>query len=141
VLERLAQATIIIKAAAVADYRAAEVRREKIKKSAAPLALELEPTPDILAELGAIKGERLLVGFAAETEDLLAEARRKLEAKNCDLLVANRVQEAIGADESEVVLLTRGGGSVPLPRASKRELADRILDHLLELRSRPQAGR
>ncbi len=141
VLERLAEATIVIKAAAVADYRAAQVRPQKIKKSAAPPALELEPTPDILAELGAIKGGRLLVGFAAETENLLAEARRKLEAKNCDLLVANRVQEAIGAEENEVVLLTRTGGTLALPRASKRELADRILDHVLELRPSPQATR
>ncbi len=134
VLERLAESSIIIKAAAVADYHLAEVPRHKRKKTAARLSLELDPTPDILAEIGKIKEDRLLVGFAAETENLLEEARRKLQAKNCDMLVANRVEEAFGADDNEVVLLMRTGETVPLPRAPKRELADRIFDHLLQLR-------
>lgn len=133
VLRELPEATIIIKAAAVADYRVAEPAGRKIKKAAGGLTLELERTQDILAELGRIKGNRLLVGFAAETEDPAAEARRKLEAKNCDMVVGNRVQGAIGADENEVVLVTRDG-EVRLPPAPKTEVADRIFDHLLALR-------
>jgi len=134
VLARIGEATIIIKAAAVADYYLPRPAEGKRKKTAARWSLELEPTPDILAELGGLKGDRLLVGFAAETDNLLEEARRKLLAKNCDLMVANRVQEAFGSDENEVVLLMRTGQTVRLPRASKRELADRIFDHLLQLR-------
>ncbi|MGC8792592.1 MAG: bifunctional phosphopantothenoylcysteine decarboxylase/phosphopantothenate--cysteine ligase CoaBC [Bryobacteraceae bacterium] len=134
VLERLSEATIVIKAAAVADYHLAQVPTQKHKKSAARWSLELDPTPDILAEIGRIKGDRLLVGFAAETENLLEEARRKLLAKNCDMLVANRVEEAFGAEDNQVTLLTRLGETVELPRASKRELADRIFDHLVRLR-------
>lgn len=134
VLARAPQATIIIKAAAVADYCLPHPPERKRKKTPARWSLELEPTPDILAELGKIKGESLLVGFAAETDDLVEEARRKLQAKNCDLIVANRVQDAFGSDENEVVLLMRTGETVRLPRARKRELADRIFDHLLQLR-------
>lgn len=134
VLAHLSESTVIVKAAAVADYHLREVPSQKRKKTAARLSLELDPTPDILAELGRIKEHRLLVGFAAETENLLQEARRKLQAKNCDMLVANRVEEAFGADDNEVVLLMRTGETVSLPRAPKRELADRIFDHLLQLR-------
>src|SRR5688572_12047113 len=89
VLEHLAAATIIVKAAAVADYHVERVPRQKVKKTMARLSLELSPTPDILAEVGRVKGDRLLVGFAAETENLVAEARRKMESKNCDMVVAN----------------------------------------------------
>ena len=137
VLENLPPSTIILKAAAVADYYLAQPPRQKIKKTAARLALELDPTPDILAELGRQKGDRLLVGFAAETQDLVAEARRKLVSKNCDLVVANRVDvEGIGfeSDQNELTLVMRTGEPVALPRASKRQLADRIFDQLLKLR-------
>jgi len=137
VLERLPPSTIILKAAAVADYYLAQPPLQKIKKTAARLALELDPTPDILAEIGARKGDRLLVGFAAETQDLLAEARRKLASKNCDMLVGNRVDvEGIGfeSDQNELTLVMRTGETVVLPRASKRHLADRIFDELLKLR-------
>src|SRR6185369_11045223 len=85
VFENLEPAGIIIKAAAVADFHLSKVPAQKMKKTAARLSLELDPTPDILAELGRKKGDRLLVGFAAETENLAAEARRKLESKNCDM--------------------------------------------------------
>lgn len=135
VLHELSGATIIVKAAAVADYTVADVAKAKIKKSAGPLTLELQKTADILAEVGKIKGDRLLVGFAAETEDPLAEARRKLEAKGCDMVVGNRAETTFGADENEVVLVTRTG-DVRLPRAPKREVADRIFDHLLAMRAR-----
>lgn len=137
VMEHLEPATIIIKAAAVADYYVAHVPRQKVKKTAARLSIELDPTLDILAEVGRRKGDRLLVGFAAETENLVEFARRKLESKNCDMIVGNLVGgEAIGfeADQNEVVMVTRGGDLTHVPLASKREVADRILDRILTVR-------
>jgi phosphopantothenoylcysteine decarboxylase/phosphopantothenate--cysteine ligase len=107
VMEHLEESTIIVKAAAVADYHRTNPPQQKVKKTAARLSLELDPTPDILAEVGRKKGDRLLVGFAAETEDLIEEARRKLSSKNCDMVVANLVAQAgIGfeSDENEVTL-------------------------------------
>ena len=91
VLENLPAAGIVIKAAAVADFHLAKVPDQKVKKTAARISLELDPTPDILAELGRKKGDRLLIGFAAETQNLQQEARRKLESKNCDMVVGNLV--------------------------------------------------
>ena len=137
VLEHLPASTIIIKAAAVADYHVAQVPRHKVKKTGAKLSLDLDPTPDILAEIGKKKGSRLLIGFAAETDNLVAEGRRKLESKNCDMIVANLVgQQGTGfeSDENEVVLVPRHGQPIPLSRAPKRTIADRILDHTLGLR-------
>ena len=137
VLEHLSEAGIIVKAAAVADYHLSQVPRNKVKKTAMRMSLDLDPTPDILAELGKKKGDRLLIGFAAETENLIASARQKLESKNCDMVVANLVnQEATGfeSDENEVVLVLRTGETIPLPRAPKREIADRIFDQVLKLR-------
>jgi len=137
VFEHLARATVVIKAAAVADFHLANVPRQKVKKTAARMSLELDPTPDILAELGRNKQDRLLIGFAAETENLEREAKRKLETKNCDMVVANLVGGAdVGfeSDQNEVALAMRTGEFVRLPRASKRELADQILDQALELR-------
>jgi phosphopantothenoylcysteine decarboxylase/phosphopantothenate--cysteine ligase len=137
VMEHLPEAGIIVKAAAVADYHLSQVPRNKIKKTAMRMSLDLDPTPDILAELGRLKGDRLLIGFAAETENLVASARQKLESKNCDMVVANLVnQEATGfeSDENEVVLVLRTGETIPLSRAPKREIADRIFDQVLKLR-------
>ena len=102
-----------------------------MKKTAARLSLELDPTPDILAEVGQKKGDRLLIGFAAETQNLIEEARRKLQTKNCDMVVGNIVSRddiGFGSDDNEVVLVLRTGEAVPVPRASKREIADAILD-------------
>jgi phosphopantothenoylcysteine decarboxylase/phosphopantothenate--cysteine ligase len=133
----LHESTIIIKAAAVADYHRADAPQYKVKKTAARMSLELDPTVDILAELGQKKGDRLLIGFAAETENLIAEARRKLESKNCDMVVANLVsQTGIGfdSDENEVVLLTRNADPISIRRAPKREIAARILDETMRLR-------
>jgi phosphopantothenoylcysteine decarboxylase/phosphopantothenate--cysteine ligase len=113
------------------------VPNQKRKKTAARLSLELDPTPDILAELGRKKGDRLLVGFAAETENLRQEARRKLESKNCDMVVGNLVGGAdIGfeSDENEVVLALSTGETLALERAGKREIAERIFDEILKLR-------
>jgi phosphopantothenoylcysteine decarboxylase/phosphopantothenate--cysteine ligase len=137
VFANLEPATIIIKCAAVADFRPSVESAQKIKKSSARLSLELEPTVDILAELGRKRGDRILIGFAAETENLREEARRKLETKNCDMVVANVVgNEGTGfeSDSNEVVLALRTGEFIPLPRASKRTIADQILEQLPRLR-------
>ncbi|MGH9614013.1 MAG: bifunctional phosphopantothenoylcysteine decarboxylase/phosphopantothenate--cysteine ligase CoaBC, partial [Bryobacteraceae bacterium] len=131
VLEHLNESTIIVKAAAVADYHIAQVPPHKVKKTAMRLSLDLDPTPDILAEVGQRKGDRLLIGFAAETENLVEEARRKMKTKNCDMVVANLVgKEGTGfdADENEAVLVLSTGESIPLPKSSKREIAGRIFD-------------
>jgi phosphopantothenoylcysteine decarboxylase/phosphopantothenate--cysteine ligase len=137
VFENLAPATIVIKSAAVADFHVARVPEQKIKKTAARLSLELDPTPDILAELGRKKGDRLLIGFAAETENLQQEARRKLESKNCDMVVSNLVgssETGFESESNEVLLVTRTGEVLPVPKASKRDVADRIFDETLKLR-------
>ena len=137
VFAHLNEASIIVKAAAVADYHLAQVPRHKIKKTAMRMSLDLDPTLDILAELGRKKGDRLLIGFAAETQNLIESAQQKLESKNCDMVVANLVnQEATGfeADENEVVLVLSTGETIPLSRAPKREIADRIFDQVLKLR-------
>ncbi len=137
VMQHLEESTMIVKAAAVADYYRAAAPHHKVKKTAARMSIDLDPTVDILAELGRKKGDRLLIGFAAETEDLVAEARRKLQSKNCDMIVANLVsQEGIGfdADENEVVLVTRGADPVTVRRAPKAEIASRILDEVMMLR-------
>jgi len=137
VKEHLEESTIIIKAAAVADYHRAGAPQYKIKKTAARMSIELDPTVDILADLGRNKGDRLLIGFAAETENLIGEARRKLESKNCDMVVANLVsQEGIGFDsnENEVVLVTRNADPIQVRRAPKKEIASRILDETMKLR-------
>ena len=137
VMDRLPEASIVIKSAAVADYHRADAPKHKVKKTTARLTLELDPTPDILAEVGRKKGDRLLVGFAAETENLIAEARRKLETKNCDMVVANIVaQEGTGfeSDDNEVVLVLRTGENIPISRAPKIVIADRIFDAMVKLR-------
>jgi phosphopantothenoylcysteine decarboxylase/phosphopantothenate--cysteine ligase len=137
VMEHLAEATIIVKSAAVADYHLSRVPQHKVKKTSARMSLDLDPTPDILAELGQKKGDRLLIGFAAETENLTESARHKLKTKNCDMVVANLVnQEGTGfeSDQNEVVLVLRTGEIVPIARAPKREIADRIFDQVMKLR-------
>jgi phosphopantothenoylcysteine decarboxylase/phosphopantothenate--cysteine ligase len=138
VMEHMQEATIMIKSAAVADYHRADPPKQKVKKTAARMSLELDPTPDILAEAGKKKGDRLLVGFAAETENLVDEARRKMESKNCDMVVANLVGQEEGSgfesDENEVVLVLRTGATIPVNRAAKTEIAQRILDEMLRLR-------
>jgi phosphopantothenoylcysteine decarboxylase/phosphopantothenate--cysteine ligase len=137
VMENLAAAGIVIKAAAVADFHLSKVPDQKVKKTAARISLEMDPTPDILAELGRKKGNYLLIGFAAETQNLNQEARRKLESKNCDMVVGNLVggsETGFESDENEVVLALRTGETIPLPRSSKRAIADRIFDEALKLR-------
>jgi phosphopantothenoylcysteine decarboxylase/phosphopantothenate--cysteine ligase len=137
VFARLEPATVIVKCAAVADFRPVAASAQKIKKTGEPVCLHLEPTPDILAELGQKRGDRLLVGFAAETENLKDYARRKLEAKNCDLVVANLVGQpgsGFDADTNEVTIALRTGEFVPVPKGSKADVAHQILDQILQLR-------
>jgi phosphopantothenoylcysteine decarboxylase/phosphopantothenate--cysteine ligase len=139
VIERLPFSTIAIFAAAVADYRPAETQTEKIKRNKHPLTLRLEPTPDILAEAAQTKGDRLrlIVGFAAETDHVAENARKKLAAKNADLIVANDVTaEGAGFDNDTniVTLFSRDGRDLALPKLGKSEVAQRILDEVLRLR-------
>jgi phosphopantothenoylcysteine decarboxylase/phosphopantothenate--cysteine ligase len=139
VLARLEDATIVIKAAAVADYRPVTAAPQKIKKGGGKLSLDLEPATDILAEIGRRKGRRLVVGFSAETERLQANARKKLEQKNVDLMVANDVTQGVfDSDYNTAVLITRQGAT-ELPRMTKAELAGRILDAVVALRAERRA--
>src|SRR6476659_9982692 len=143
-LQHLERATIVIKAAAVGDYRVKRPSASKIKsKKDEGLTLDLIANPDILRELAARKGRAFLVGFAAETNDVRANAAAKLEAKGVDLLVANDVSvKGIGfdADDNQVTLLDRWGGVAELPRMSKLEVADAILDRALGLRAAQRTG-
>ena len=127
------QADAVFMAAAISDYTAAPAAA-KIKKSGVAMTLTLHPAPDILAELGQDKGRAVLVGFAAETENLLENARSKLERKNLDYIVANDVsREEIGFDsgDNEVTILARRGEPVRVAKASKAEIAEAILDQVL----------
>ena len=138
VLDRFAAATVIIKAAAVADYRPARPAARKIKKDASPLTLELEQTEDILTELGRRKGDRVLVGFAAETNDTVEHARQKLITKNADLIVANDVTQpgaGFDVDTNTITLVRADAPPLMLPRLTKAEAAERVLDEALRLRS------
>ena len=137
ILNRFTWAHAVIMAAAVADFRPVRPAPQKLKKQQQPITtLSLEPTNDILRELSARRTTQLLVGFAAETEDLLAHAREKLHAKGVDLLVANDVTapgSGFGSDTNRVWLLHRDGQTEDLPLLAKRDLADRILDRMLTL--------
>jgi phosphopantothenoylcysteine decarboxylase/phosphopantothenate--cysteine ligase len=145
VAERAPAAEVVVMAAAVADYRPAQASPRKIKKGAPRMALELVRTPDILRRLGERKGARFLVGFAAETEAVLDNARKKLAEKRLDLIVANDVSQdgaGFGAETNQATLLDAAGGVVEVPRVSKRELAERLWDRVLELRAKSRkAGR
>jgi phosphopantothenoylcysteine decarboxylase/phosphopantothenate--cysteine ligase len=137
VLSRFDSASIVIKAAAVSDYRPVNVSDHKIKKADESLALELSRTPDILRRLGEIKGDRLLVGFAAETEDLVKNAETKLKEKNLDLIVANNVQmsdSGFGVDTNRVTLIFADARQESLSLMSKDDLADLILDRVKGIR-------
>jgi phosphopantothenoylcysteine decarboxylase/phosphopantothenate--cysteine ligase len=137
VLHHAGAATMIVKAAAVADYRVKAPSETKIKGKR-ELTIDLAPNPDILREVATAASSAFIVGFAAETHDVAANAQAKLEAKGVDLLVVNDVsQQGIGfdAEDNEVTLLDRWGGNRPLPRMPKAEVADAILSHALTLRA------
>jgi len=139
VLESFPWCTAVVMAAAVADYRPAEVVGQKIKRGREPIEVRLEPNPDILRELGTKKdGKIILVGFAAETEALTANAEKKLREKNLDIIVANDVTvEGSGFDGNTNVatILDRCGFSLALPLMSKEDLADHVYDRVVSLRS------
>jgi len=144
IVQHLGEATIVIKAAAVADYRPARPSPAKIRSGQERLSIDLSPNPDILKEVAARRGSAFVVGFAAETGDVAARAVAKLRDKGVDLLVANDVsREGIGfdADDNEVLLVDRWGGTEPLARRPKSMIADAILDRVLALRARAQTTR
>ena len=135
--------TIVIKTAAVADYRPKKFSREKMKKTQKSLTLELERNPDILYKLGKNKGKRFLVGFAAETKNLISQAKGKLDRKNLDLIVVNHALQkegGFGSDNNEVTLIDYEGRVETLPRMEKTGLADKILDRIKELKAEKKAA-
>ena len=125
-------------AAAVGDYRPLEAARHKIKRGRGDLEIRLTPNPDILAKIGALPGQRVLVGFAAETRDLVANARRKLQAKGVHLMVANDVtapDAGFDVDTNIVTLIDRSGRVERFEKMSKDEVAGVILDRVRDLRT------
>jgi phosphopantothenoylcysteine decarboxylase / phosphopantothenate---cysteine ligase len=133
--EAMNKSDILVMAAAVADYQMAKVADQKIKKSGDKLRLDLVRTPDILSE---ISGDFIKIGFAAERQDLLNNARRKMSQKNLDLIVANNITEegsGFGADNNKVTFIDRSGQPEDLPVMSKRAVADCILDRVVKLKS------
>ncbi|ATW24825.1 bifunctional phosphopantothenoylcysteine decarboxylase/phosphopantothenate--cysteine ligase CoaBC [Candidatus Formimonas warabiya] len=133
VLKAYPQVDIVIKTAAVADYRPKEQAAQKIKKKAGELTLVLERNPDILWELGQAKKNQFLVGFAAETDNLIGYAQEKMREKNLDLVVANNVAEegaGFGGTTNIVTMITRAGQIIKLPQMTKLETAHAILDQI-----------
>ena len=135
VLRLLPQATIVIKTAAVADYRPKSAAGQKIKRKG-PMTLELEATPDILKEIVANKTSQFVVGFAAETENVLESARQKLLSKNLDAIVVNDVSRGgvgFDSDRNAVTIISREE-VVEVPESAKWEIAQRVLDQVVKLR-------
>jgi phosphopantothenoylcysteine decarboxylase / phosphopantothenate---cysteine ligase len=138
VLDEFPSCTAVIMAAAVTDYRPVDFASKKIKRGQGPIELRLEPNPDILKEIGTRKNGKLVVGFAAETDELVANAKKKLKDKNLDMIVANDVTGAgagFDVDTNVATILDRGGGLRALPLMSKDELAEQIFDYLIALKS------
>lgn len=143
VLDHFAAADVVIKTAAVADFRPKLVAQDKVKKDVAELNIPLERNPDILAELGQQKGGRILVGFAAETRDLLTNATQKVQSKNLDFIVANDISDpslGFASDDNRVHILDTTGQIEELPTMAKRHLAGTILDRVQSLLSLRQGG-
>jgi len=141
VLRLLPETTIVIKTAAVSDYRARSISQQKIKRKG-HLTLELEPTPDILTEIGSRKQSQIIVGFAAETENALENARHKLVAKNLDAIVVNDVsREGVGfdSDRNQVTIITHNE-SIDVPETTKWEVAKRVLDQIVTVRDRRKSA-
>jgi len=135
---RLGDASIVAMAAAVSDYRPESLARNKIKKTDGPMRLDLVRTPDVIGTLAGKKGKRLFVGFAAETDDVIASARRKLQAKSLDLILANDVSRSdagFAVETNAGILIDRTGREEAIELTTKREMADRIWDRALELQS------
>ncbi len=134
VLDHLPAATAVVMAAAVADYRPVVLHTKKMKRGNGPVSIELEPTADILADVARRKEDRIIVGFAAETDRVAEHARGKLQSKQADLIVANDVT-ANGAgfdhDTNIITIYSSDGGEKAYPQMSKAEAANRILDHMI----------
>ncbi len=133
VLDHYDSADVVIKTAAVADFRPTVIAQDKVKKDVASLSIALERNPDILAELGARKGQRVLVGFAAETQDLLANAAQKVRSKHLDFIIANDISNpslGFASDDNQVHILDAAGHIETLPTMAKVHLADYILDRV-----------
>jgi phosphopantothenoylcysteine decarboxylase/phosphopantothenate--cysteine ligase len=140
VVKKLPNSTVFVGAAAVADYAPANAAGAKIKKDANDtMTLELKKTPDILAEVSKNRNNGMLVvGFAAETNDVIGYARSKMEKKGLDLVVANDITKAgagFDTDTNIATILTASGGEIDLPLMSKREMAEKILDEIVRLRA------
>jgi len=143
VLARTETCSVVIKAAAVSDYRPRVVSEKKLKKGEPYLSLELERTMDILGEIGKKKGNRILVGFAAETNDLVKNGRKKLLEKNLDFIVVNDVTRSdagFGVDTNQVKILHSSGETTDLPLRSKEEVAEKILDEVLRILKEKKGG-
>ena len=133
VFKCLTQIDIVIMAAAVGDYKPVRYSKQKIKKDKELLVLEFKKTIDILAEIGRKKGNKILIGFAAETEQLIENAREKLKKKNLDIIVANKIgisESGFQSDLNEAVILSKNGKEEELPLMSKTNLAGKIIDML-----------
>jgi len=144
VLRRFPQCDILIAAAAVADFGPAAVSGRKVRKKETPQELQLRPTPDILAECGQKKRGQFLIGFAAETEDLLERAGEKMASKHLDMIVANDVSRAgigFGSDLNAGYLLLADGGKIEIPEMEKSAFAQRVLDAFVKARARRGRGR
>lgn len=134
VISNFKGATAVIMAAAVADYRPSKASSEKIKKGKGAFSIDLKKTSDILLEIGKKKGKRLLIGFAAETGNLVANARKKLKEKNLDLIVANNIKEpgaGFGSDTNIVTIIDKKGNIEELPKMPKEEVAWKVLDWVI----------
>ena len=141
VLRHLERCSVVIKVAAVGDFRPRDVSQAKIKKGESSLSLELERTADILEEIGKRKGDRILIGFAAETENLVENAHQKLLAKNLDLIVANEVQASFGHDANKVKILYPSGEIKDVPLMTKGDVANVVLDQIVRLRQEKASER
>jgi len=138
VMDHLDWADIIVKAAAVGDFTPSNIIQGKIKKSKKDLTLTLKPTKDILLEIGKRKDGKIIVGFAAECENIIENSKEKLKGKNADLIVANDISKAgsgFGQDTNAAYFVDRSGKVEELPLMSKSDLANRVFDKILEIRA------
>jgi phosphopantothenoylcysteine decarboxylase/phosphopantothenate--cysteine ligase len=136
VLTHMEGCSVVIKAAAVSDYRPKETSQKKLKKADFHTSLELEKTKDILKEIGERKEDRILIGFAAETEDLVANARKKMTEKKLDFIVVNDVTQpdaGFGSDTNQVKILYSSGEIKDLPLMSKEEVSQFIMDDVIKI--------
>jgi phosphopantothenoylcysteine decarboxylase/phosphopantothenate--cysteine ligase len=134
--QQVEQCDVLVMCAAVADYRPARVSRRKIKKRNADLLLELIPTKDVLRSLPKKKRRYLVVGFAAETDNLAANAKKKLREKHCDIVVANDARIAMESDENEVEIFFRSGQKRKISRASKKMIARELVKIFADAREK-----